>query len=269
MSDEARALGLRFEDDYGPLATQRWSQPWSSGTVQVFTALAALTVGFVLTTGLTAGRQAALAQHARKAELIALIDARQDRAAALGERLEELRGQVTAVEQSVEGAGTDTLNAQLATAEAVTGLTAVRGPGVQVTLSDAAGTCSTGRVEDCRIQDVDLQLATNILWGAGAEAVAVNGERVIATTAIRSAGSSILINYRVLTSPYVVDAIGNPDALEDGFMASQLADDFSVWQDVFGLGLSVTTESDLTLPAYTGAVRLRTAVNPDAEAEEP
>jgi uncharacterized protein YlxW (UPF0749 family) len=265
--DPGEALGLRFQDDYEPLPVNRWHQPWPSRTVQAMTAVGALLVGFLLTTGLTAGRQAAVAQDARKSELIALIDARQERAAALAQRLEELRGEVAAVEQSVAVAGAAGLNERLARAETSAGLTAVRGPGVQMTFSDATGTCSTGRVEDCRIQDVDLQLATNVLWGLGAEGIAINGERIIATTAIRSAGSSVLINYRVLTSPYIVEAIGDGEALRDGFLASELAQDFGVWRDVFGLGFVQTVVPEITLPAYTGSVRLRTAVNPLAEDE--
>lgn len=266
MSDPARALGLRFEDDYRQLPPPRWSQPWSAVAVRAATACGALLVGFLLVTGLTAGRQAAVATDARKDELIALIHARQDRAAALGERLEELRQDVAAAEQSVASAAGPALNAELAEVEAATGLTGVRGPGVTVTLADAEGTCSTGRVEDCRIQDVDLQLATNNLWGLGAEAIAINGERIIATTAIRSAGSSVLINYRVLTSPYVVQAVGDPDTLPESFLATTLAEDFAIWRDVFGLGFGVAAASELELPAYTGAVRVRTATNPEAEA---
>lgn len=265
MTDPAQALGLHFEDDYAAQPTTRWRQPWPSRTVQAMTAIGALIVGFLLTTGLTAGREAAVAQDERKDELIALIDARQERTDALAVRLEELRREVGAAEQSVAPAGTAGLNEQLNRAEAAAGLTAVQGPGVQMTFSDATGTCSTGRVEDCRIQDVDLQLATNVLWGLGAEAIAVNGERIISTTAIRSAGSSILINYRVLASPYVIEAIGDSDALRDGFLASELAQDFEVWRDVFGLGFTETVVPELTLPAYTGSVRLRTAVNPLAE----
>lgn len=267
MSDPARALGLQFEDDYRPLPPPRWSQPWSSVAVRATTAVGALLVGFLLVTGLTAGRQAALEQDARKTELIALIHARQDRAAALSTQLEQLRSDVAAAEQSIASAAGPSLNAQLAEIEAVTGLTGLRGPGIQVTLSDAEGTCSTGREEDCRIQDVDLQLATNNLWAAGAEGVAINGERVIATTAIRSAGSSVLINYRVLTSPYVVQAVGNSTTLHDGFLATTLAEDFEIWRDVFGLGFSVAAADEVELPPYTGAVRVRIAVNPDAEAE--
>lgn len=268
MSDPARALGLRFEDDYRPVGSPRWSQPWSSGVVRATTVIGALLVGFLLTTGLTAGRQAALDQTARKSELIALVQARQERTAALAERLEALRAQVTTVEQSIDMQAAPTLSRQLQQVEALTGLTAVRGPGVRVTFSDATGTCSTGRVEDCRIQDVDLQLATNILWGNGAEAVAINGERLITTTAIRSAGSSILINYRVLTSPYVLEAVGDGDALQEQFLDSELAEDFGVWRDVFGLGFAVEKVEEMTVPPYTGSVRLRTAVNPDAEVQQ-
>jgi uncharacterized protein YlxW (UPF0749 family) len=260
----SRALGLQLEDDYKRPVPPRWSQPWSSGLVRATTAVGALLVGFLLTTGLTAGREAALEQGARKAELIALVGVRQERAATLAERLEELRARVTAAEQSVRTAGAPSLNDKLARAEAATGLTAIRGPGVRVTFSDATGTCSTGRVEDCRIQDVDLQLAANTLWGSGAEAVAINGERIIATSAIRSAGSSVLINYRVLTSPYAIEAIGDPDALQADFVTSTLAEDFEVWKDVFGLGFEAAPVNELILPAYTGAVRLRTAVNPEA-----
>jgi len=268
MSDPARALGLRFEDDYRPLPPPRWSQPWSSRVVRITTAAAALIVGFLLTTGLTAGRQAALAQDARKAELVALVSARQQRTTALSDRLEELRAEVADAEQSLRSAGATSLNAQLVELEAATGLTGLRGPGLRVTFADGEGTCSTGREEDCRIQDVDLQLATNTLWGAGAEGVAINGERVIATTAIRSAGSSVLINYRVLTSPYVVEAVGDASDIDHQFGTSELAQDFEVWRDAFSLGFSVEVVDQMVLPPYTGAVRLRTAVNPEAVADQ-
>lgn len=265
MSDPARALGLRLEDDYRPLPSPRWSQPWSSAAIRAATVIGALLVGFLLTTGLTAGRQAAVEQNERKDELIALVNARQERADALSVQLEQLRAQVTAAEQSVAAAGAPSLNAKLQQVEAATGLTALRGAGVRLTFSDAEGTCSTGRVEDCRIQDVDLQLAANTLWGLGAEGVAVNGERIIATTAIRSAGSSVLINYRVLTSPYVVEAVGDSETLHDEFLTSQLAEDFELWRDMFGLGFTAEVLDEVTLPAYTGSVRVRTAVNPAAE----
>ena len=62
--------------------------------------------------------------------------------------------------------------------------------------------------------DRDLQTVVNGLWAAGAEAVAVNGQRLTALSAIRSAGDAILVDYRPLTRPYVVTAIGDPATLQ-------------------------------------------------------
>ncbi len=260
MTELGEALGLRMESDYTPPPPAPSRQPWPSGAVRLATVAGALLVGFLLAAGLTAGREAARAQTARKAQLIALVDARQDRAAALSAQLEELRGKVTRAENAA-AAGAPALNARLAKVEAATGLTALRGPGVRVTFGDAETACPTGREEDCRIQDVDLQLAVNTLWGLGAEGVAINGERVIATTAIRSAGTSILVNYRVLTPPYVVEAVGDPQALTARFGNTQIARDFAVWRDVYGLGFSVDAVDPLVLPAYAGSVRVDTATD--------
>ena len=75
---------------------------------------------------------------------------------------------------------------------------------------------TTGRVSGgdvSRVLDVDLQSVVNGLWAGGAEAVAVNGQRLTALTTIRAAGSAILVDFRPVTSPYEVSAIG-PDDLE-------------------------------------------------------
>nr|MBA2530219.1 DUF881 domain-containing protein [Euzebyales bacterium] len=170
-------------------------------------------------------------------------------------QLERLRARVAAAEDDAAAASRPGLQAKLGAAEAATGLTPVRGPGLRVTFSDGPEACATGRPEDCRIQDTDLQLVTNTLFGLGAEAVAINGERMIGTTAIRSAGSSILVNYRVLASPYVVEAVGNPDRLEEGLTASPLAKDFGSWQEAYGLGFTSEPVEQLTVPAYSGALR--------------
>ncbi|CAN5589320.1 DUF881 domain-containing protein [soil metagenome] len=224
----------------------------------LLTAAGALLVGFLLSVGLSAGREAARVQNERKDELIALVDTRQTRAEALGAQLEQLRSEVAAAE-SRAAEGLPLLQVQVAEVEAAAGLTPVQGPGLELRFADATTACPTGRAEDCRIQDVDLQLAVNTLFALGSEAVAVNGERVISTTAIRSAGGSILVNYRVLTSPYEVQAIGDAGALKEGIADSSLTSDFEVWRDVYGLGFAVTAGDELEVPAFTGSVRLRAA----------
>lgn len=266
VSDPAEALGLHRDvvSDYAGLEPVRWSQPWSRNSVLVLTVLGSLLAGFLLAAALRAGRSAALEQDVRRAELVELIEQRREHTERLAAQLERLRGDVEAAEAKA-AEGVPALQRRLAQLEAAAGLTVLRGPGVRLQLADAADPCATGRTEDCQIQDTDLQLAINGLFALGAEAVAVNGERVIGTTAVRSAGRSVLVNYKVLASPYVVEAVGDPERLTERFRDSEVARDFTVWKDVYGLGFSIERVDELRLPAYAGGLRLRTA-RPGAQA---
>ena len=68
--------------------------------------------------------------------------------------------------------------------------------------------------------DLDLQVLANGLWQADAEAVAINGHRLSGLTAIRSAGDAITVDYRSLSRPYRIEAIGNPRTLQARFVES-------------------------------------------------
>lgn len=259
MSYSGKALGLADQPahdyPYGP--PTRWSRPWASPLVTVLTAIGAALVGFMLVAGMSAGRTSAQEQDARKTELVTLIHARQEHTEELAAQLDDLRARVAEAEAEA-AAGAPALTARLREMEQAAGLTRVVGPGVRVTLNDAPSDCSV-QEEECRIQDRDLQLTVNALFAAGAEAVAVNGERVIATTAVRRAGRQLLVNYRVLVAPYVIEAIGHPDRLERDFARSELAQQFAVWTDVYELGFATEVVDSLDLPGYSGRVRLRSA----------
>lgn len=259
MSYSGKGLGLADQPahDYPHGPPTRWSRPWASPLVTVLTAIGAALVGFMLVAGMSAGRTSAQEQGARKSELISLIHARQEHTDALAAQLEDLRARVAEAEETA-ATGAPALTARLREVEEAAGLSRVVGPGVRVTLNDAPAGCSV-QEEECRIQDRDLQLTVNALFAAGAEAVAVNGERVIATTAVRRAGRQLLVNYRVLTAPYVVEAIGHPERLEHDFSRSELAQQFAVWTDVYGLVFTTEAADRLDLPGYAGSVRLRSA----------
>jgi uncharacterized protein YlxW (UPF0749 family) len=254
---EVSLLGLRIEtDDYRRTAPVRWRQPYPGHAVLALTILGALLVGFLIGTGVTAGRTEAQAQSARNAELVELINARQAHVDLQAQQLEALRSQLADVEDDLTvPAG---LRTSVRRAEQQAGLTGVAGPGLRVTMDDAGASCR-GEPLDCRIVDADLQLVLNALLDLGAEAVAINGERVIATTAIRAAGRAILVNYRVLSPPYVVEAVGDPNRLGRDFPTSAIARDFTAWKDVYGLGFAWETAQDLRLPAYGGSLRFRAA----------
>ena len=221
---------------------------------RVIVAAAALGLaGFVLALGISARiLNAPVVNDQRTAliERIALADERQD---ALTEELDALRQEVVSarqdnLEQTLAGR---VLTAQIADLELVTGYLAVTGPGVVVTLTDAprGDQVSTQDVE--RVIDSDVQRAVNGLWYAGAEAVAINGQRLTARTAIRSAAGAILVNYRPLTPPYRIAAIGDPDTLSDRFLASPDAAALRKVSEQFGIGFDSKTSRELGLPAST------------------
>jgi uncharacterized protein YlxW (UPF0749 family) len=137
------------------------------------------------------------------------------------------------------------------------GLAPMEGPGVVVELRDSAEAPRTrGEVLDLRIQDVDIQLMVNALWAAGGRAVAVNGRRVTATTAIREAGGRVQVNFQPVSSPYRITAIGEPDALRAGLDDSEIAEQLEVWTEVYGLGFSVRGEDALRVPGLEAGAGL-------------
>jgi uncharacterized protein YlxW (UPF0749 family) len=167
---------------------------------------------------------------------------------ALAAQAATLRSEVSRVRASA--LGTDAAGQQLAEQvtllELVTGTVAVRGPGLVVTLDDAPEGSGEG---DGRIFDRDVQDVVNALWSAGAEAVAVNGQRLTSRTAIRSAGEAVLVDLRPLSPPYRMEAVGDVDAMEPAFVDSPTARRFQTWTSLYGLGFDVSRAKALRLPA--------------------
>jgi uncharacterized protein YlxW (UPF0749 family) len=201
-------------------------------------------------------RDAERAARPRRERLAGLVAARQAQTGALERTLAWLRRRLDAT--IGESGRLNDLRIQAGRLEAAAGTAALRGSGIVVEVRDAES-AGDGDAVDERVQDIDLQLVVNTLWEAGAEAVAVNGERLVSTSAIRSAGGAILVNFRVLTSPYRVVALGDAATLERRFGSSDIANRFRRWAEIYGLGMTVTRERKLLVPAYAGTVRARYA----------
>ena len=139
--------------------------------------------------------------------------------------------------------------------ELAAGGVAVSGPGLVVTLDDAEVEGESG---ETRVTDADLQSVVNALWSVGAEAVSVNDLRIGPLTAIREAGEAILVDYRPVSPPYVVRAIGDLDGLDPAFVDSPTARRLRTYGDAFGLRFDVERAKSLDLPA-SGTSRLRHA----------
>ncbi len=97
----------------------------------------------------------------------------------------------------------------------------------------------------------------NGLWAAGAEALAVNGQRVVPTSAILCVGNTLLINGTVHSPPFRFTALGAD--LRDAFTGDPLVERLAGDADRFDLGFKVEDRDRVTVPAYTGTSKVRFA----------
>ena len=176
---------------------------------------------------------------------------------------EDLEGELTQLREDLERYRKDAadnttageaMRAELEKLELAAGLVEVTGPGVTVILTDSAAVNTTGDEQNYLIHDSDLLSVINELRSAGAEAISLNGERLLATSAVRCAGPVVTVNGRQYTSPFVIFAIGDSTTLYDALtMRSGVVDILGQW----GIRVQVTQSQQLTIPQYRGAVEYR------------
>ncbi|HEY7485115.1 MAG TPA: DUF881 domain-containing protein [Streptosporangiaceae bacterium] len=243
-----------LDPGYARAATTNRPTRRGVGAVGVF-AMLALAGLLVAVAGLQVRRHEPAAVKERQ-RLIAEIHDRTAQTDELQRRMEAVRAQTerartAALARSAAGQRARQDLARVADAAAATERT---GRGITVTVDDGrpAGD-DMGGTDLGRVYDQDLQILVNGLWEAGAVAIGVNGQRLTSTTAIRAAGDAILVDYRPLTPPYKVTALGG-DGLRDAFAASAAEQHFRTLRDQFGMRFDVHKEHAARLPA---AVALR------------
>jgi uncharacterized protein YlxW (UPF0749 family) len=256
-----------LDPGYAAAARRRAGQPppprWRHTGGGALRVAVLVLIGFLLTVAYQYAVRSKPATSQARAGLVADVRERRAQTDRLQREADSLRREVA--RQRDEALGGDGGTGRLRDLDAVTGLTEVRGTGVVVRLADAPQPVDpvTGKQSASNpgaVLDRDLQDVANELWRDGAEAVAVNGQRLTATTTIRSAGGAILVDLRPVTGPYQVSAIG-PDDLDKRFAASATARRFRRYGDAYGMQFSVRGQENLTLPA-AAQPQLRFAVPP-------
>ena len=161
------------------------------------------------------------AQPARTEQLLSRLVEMEEKNAQLSAQLEQTETDLEAMRSSAAESGgvAKSLSEQLMRAEILSGATAVQGPGITVTLSDSQGTVGGAIGENAFVvHDSDLLGVINELRSAGAEALSLNGERILATSEIRCAGNTVSVNNTRYSAPFVIRAIGDPDVMEQALM---------------------------------------------------
>ena len=175
-----------------------------------------------------------------------------------------LRSDIDELSASVSSATLKKLRARAKALEEPTGLTAVEGPGMRVTLNDAPSTLDPPDGEDPNIMFVhqqDIQAYVNALWAGGAEAITLQGQRLISTTGIKCVGATVVLDGVPYFPPYVIEAIGNAGAMNSAINSSPATITYAQYANDpdYQLGLSIENLDNVKAGAYAAPVSLRYA----------
>ncbi|MFD4413822.1 DUF881 domain-containing protein [Streptomyces sp. NPDC058467] len=268
MSLLTNVMDHSLDDGYAEAAARKKAEG-SGGMPKTVRAKLGLAAGLVLaalvvTVGAANARIAAPVVAKERQELIDRIERQTTAADKLESNVDTLRADVSARQrQALKKSGGE----QADLVSILSGATDVHGPGVKLVVNDAkeASTGGDGNPRETsgfsdtgRVRDRDMQRVVNGLWESGAEAIAINGQRLTALSAIRAAGDAILVDNKPLVPPYTVLAVGDGQRLSTRFQNSADGLYLHALQENYGIRTSISVEDDVRLSAAPSVI-VRTA----------
>lgn len=220
-------------------------------TVFVFTLIIAAQLN-------TVGNTDVISEGMREAELLSEISRLRGEAEDLNEEYE--KSQSVVEEYKTNASTNDTLIAtmteELDKAKLLAGITNVKGEGVVITIEDSTTVSSDLTVEAGLVHDTDITSIVTELKAAGVEAISINGQRIIANTAIRCVGPTIQINSVKVASPFYIKAIGNSDYLESALnIKGGIVDSLRG----YGITIKVERQDDIQIDKFDGTLKFKIA----------
>jgi uncharacterized protein YlxW (UPF0749 family) len=227
---------------------------------QITLGVALLALGFLIAAQLASEGPRVRYTTQERTPLVETANELQAQQDALKQRILDLRGQIQGVEN--QGAGSAdlvrTLNSQLQDARIAAGLIALTGTGIVIQLEDSKQPVPPdGSESDYLVGSRDIRVVVEQLWGAGAEAIAINGERITPTSAIIDVGTSLLVNSAYLTPPYQITALGAPDLYDKLSHSQGFIDFIRARGEGYGIRVSSAEPASVDMPAFVGTVTLR------------
>jgi len=220
---------------------------------QVTLSVALLALGFLIAAQLAAEGPRVRYTTQERSPLLETVQTLQTQQDDLKARILELRRQIGALE--AQGPASDALlkqlNDDLEAARMDAGLIALQGPGLVFRAEDSD---DPSAATDALVTAKDIRILVNELWLAGAEAVAINGERVTVSTAVLDIGGSLLVNSAYLAPPYEISAIGPKDLYARVQRSVSFADFVESRVNGGGIRLSVAEPDNVVAPAFAGTV---------------
>jgi len=233
----------------------RWTfTRWQFGVV-----LVCLIAGMLLATARTYSQGKDISN--RSVDLSAVVQDAEQRVQVADAQAAELQAQIDAAADGDISPQVESARAGVAALEPAAGLIPVVGPGLSVSMQDAPrdadGNYPDGvDPDDLVVHQQDVQSVVNAMWAGGAEAMTLQGQRVISTTAVRCVGNTLLLHGIVYSPPYVVSAIGDVGQLRRSLDDAPDIIIYKQYVQAYQLGYHVTSDADVTMPAYTGGLSL-------------
>ena len=241
---------------------------------QVTLGLALLALGFLIAAQLAAEGPRIRYTTLERSPLVQAALGLQAQQADLKGKIVALRKEIQDVEQ--QGAGSAAvirdLNDRLAEARIAAGLLPLTGTGIVLKLEDSTEPVPPdGNEADYLVGAADLRMVTALLWQSGAEAVAINDERITSSTAIVDIGGSVLVNAAYIAGPYHIASIGPKDLFARLSAAPGWEEFVRTRRGSFGIGISWAEPEAVDVAGFAGSVTLREsrAVPSPAQSEAP
>ncbi|MGI8458316.1 MAG: DUF881 domain-containing protein [Propionibacteriaceae bacterium] len=235
----------------------RGRSPW----LRLLTAFVCLVAGLMVVVSALNARGTDL-RPGRNTDLVGLVQSESRRNAELARRVTDLRGEVdTLSADAARSDSGDTTARALARAAQRASTTAVTGPAVTVSLDDAPATVAANGIDQdlLVVHQQDIQAVANIFWAAGAEAMTIQGQRVISTTGIKCVGNTVVLHGIPYAPPYVISAIGDPTRLRTALQNAEFIRIYQQYVQAYGLGYTESQAARAEFPAYQGTLLLRYA----------
>jgi uncharacterized protein YlxW (UPF0749 family) len=186
-------------------------------------------------------------------DLASLVQARSVEVNDLRSQAAALQASIDQLARQVHDQRVARLQRRLSRMAPAAGLTPVSGPGLSVTLDDAPRNQQVPPAIGANalvVHQQDIQAVVNALWAGGAEAMSLQGQRVIATTGIKCVGNTVVLHGVPYSPPYRIVAIGNQQSMQAGLDTSDYIDNYKQYVVRFGLGYAVALLPHAELPGY-------------------
>ena len=197
----------------------------------------------------------------RFTDLASMVSYDATRVDALKSRVSDLSGEVRQLSASVGNKQVRAVNRKAAAMEGPAGLLTQVGPGVTVTLSDAPQETDASSPDNPNlllVHQQDIQAVVNAMWKGGAQAITIQGQRVVSTTGIRCIGNAVQLQGVPYSQPYVIAAVGDPTALSDAIARDSYLQVYraDAADPDIAVGWNEQVEAKVTAPAYDGLLGL-------------